>query len=268
VNFSTGGKTESEIEANVLSLEDIQVFITMAGLGERFKSAGFSTLKPLIEVDGRPMFMKAVESIHNLEIGNKINFVSLYEHEQNCSITAIIKANISQSEIFLLKENTKGPADTIFQVKNAVNIDKPLLILDCDIAFESQEFRAFLRKGKFAEYAGACLYFKSNDPSFSYIKIGTKRFISDIIEKKVISNSAVAGVYFFSKASDFFIAAEELLLQPQFRIKESEIFLSSIIKLLIQKKRNFLAIPTKFWNYGTPKDYFSNLKIKDGEIDF
>ena len=35
----------------------------MAGDGKRFKDAGYSTPKPLIKVDGKPMVIKALESL-------------------------------------------------------------------------------------------------------------------------------------------------------------------------------------------------------------
>ena len=39
----------------------MQIIIPMSGFGERFRSAGYDTPKPLIEVDGKPIIEHIVE---------------------------------------------------------------------------------------------------------------------------------------------------------------------------------------------------------------
>lgn len=40
------------------------VLIPMAGLGSKFKNAGFKNPKPLIDVAGKPMIQRVIENIN------------------------------------------------------------------------------------------------------------------------------------------------------------------------------------------------------------
>ena len=44
-----------------------QILMPMGGLGSRFAKEGYKTPKPLIEVDGKPMFMRALDSFKPLK---------------------------------------------------------------------------------------------------------------------------------------------------------------------------------------------------------
>jgi choline kinase len=46
----------------------INVLMPMAGLGSRFRAAGIDIPKPLITVDGKPMFARALDSFAGREI--------------------------------------------------------------------------------------------------------------------------------------------------------------------------------------------------------
>jgi hypothetical protein len=41
----------------------MNIIIPMAGLGDRFKQAGFNTIKPMISIMGKPMIQWAIESL-------------------------------------------------------------------------------------------------------------------------------------------------------------------------------------------------------------
>ena len=41
----------------------MNIVIPMAGLGTRFSNAGYTTPKPLIDIEGKPMIQQAVETV-------------------------------------------------------------------------------------------------------------------------------------------------------------------------------------------------------------
>ena len=68
--------------------------IPIAGKGKRFKNAGYELPKPLIDIYGKPMFVRAVESLPKAD---KIIFVCLKQHIKKFKIDKIIKSYFPQS---------------------------------------------------------------------------------------------------------------------------------------------------------------------------
>ena len=89
--------------------------IPMAGEGKRFKESGYSTPKPLIKVDGKPMVIKSLESLpkasRNILIVRKdhlniVNFKSLLDnHFENVIIIEIDYLTDGQASTCLLSES-------------------------------------------------------------------------------------------------------------------------------------------------------------------
>ncbi|HSX29838.1 MAG TPA: hypothetical protein VLE73_04750 [Candidatus Saccharimonadales bacterium] len=64
-------------------MRDLHIIMPMAGAGSRFAKAGFTTPKPLIQVDGKPMFMKALSALEPI----KANKHYTYHHPQRARRT-------------------------------------------------------------------------------------------------------------------------------------------------------------------------------------
>ena len=52
----------------------------MAGEGSRFRDAGWTTPKPLIELKGKPLFLRAIESVKVPGTEMKYSFIVRKEH--------------------------------------------------------------------------------------------------------------------------------------------------------------------------------------------
>ena len=80
------------------------VVIPMAGRGSRYSNVGYTTPKPLIEIDGKPMIYHAFQSIKNVQF-RKLIFVALKEHEENYQVSQILKKYIPHEfELILLDD--------------------------------------------------------------------------------------------------------------------------------------------------------------------
>ena len=44
-------------------MRNLHIIMPMAGEGSRFRNAGWTTPKPLIELNGKPLFVRAIESV-------------------------------------------------------------------------------------------------------------------------------------------------------------------------------------------------------------
>ena len=73
-------------------------------------------------------------------------------------------------------------------------------------------------------------------------------------EKEVISNHALCGAYFFSKAEGFLFSAETLLNEIDF--KKPEFYVSLLYNYLLRRGETIrLAKVDEYKSYGTPEEF-------------
>ncbi|PJE65017.1 hypothetical protein COU91_03860, partial [Candidatus Saccharibacteria bacterium CG10_big_fil_rev_8_21_14_0_10_47_8] len=84
----------------------------MAGLGSRFAKAGFDLPKPLIKVNGQPMFLKALSSIESIKAKRDYFFVIRQEHVDTQKLNKLIKQALPGANIITIPEMTRGAAET------------------------------------------------------------------------------------------------------------------------------------------------------------
>ena len=93
-----------------------------------------------------------------------------------------------------------------------------------------------------------------------YWNIKAAAVINAAAEKEVISNNAVAGVYYFKKCEDFISAAEEAIIN---NIKtKNEFYVSSAIKIMIERGNKFGCYDAKSIMLGTPDELENYLKYE------
>ena len=64
--------------------------VPMAGQGKRFRDAGFALPKPMIPVDGEPMFVRATNSLP-LKLATRLIFALLQEHVDDFGLDSQIR---------------------------------------------------------------------------------------------------------------------------------------------------------------------------------
>ena len=236
----------------VLRSNSLQVVVPMAGLGKRFRDSGVSLPKPLISVDGSPMFMRAVRSLDGLDKDLSFFFIIRKVDEQDHSLGKVITNSISEVTLVQLDSPTRGAIETVLKVEAQLDPEAPLLVLDCDIAFRSELFNEFLNSAEYEDFDGALMYFDSTDPAYSYLSIDEANLITRIVEKQPISSKAVVGAYFFSRARTFLGIGQQIVEQFD-PTRDKELFLSSAVNELVKAGARMRAIPAYFENFGTPQ---------------
>ena len=220
----------------------IHLVMPMGGAGSRFFKNGFIIPKPLIELNGKPFFYWATQSIVKFVDVEDITFVVLKKHIEEFEIDKKI----------LEYYNDYGA--------NSIDDDLPIIFNDCDHAFISEEFNNFCADKKFDLYDGALLTFESNDPKYSFLRTDKDNNVIETVEKKAISNHAICGAYYF-KNKDVFTKYKDLYLN---RCNYSEYYVSGVYNIMAEddnKIHNFkcdIHIP-----FGTPEEYYEaeNKKI-------
>ena len=180
----------------------------MAGRGSRFGREGIEQPKPLIELDGRPFFWWATESLRRSAPIGEMAFVVLEEHVQAFEIDRRVKQYYPDAKIVALPGVTSGAAETARIGIEALSAAGPIAINDSDHAFACPELAGIADRLEAATEA-ALMCFRSADPAYSYVRLDETGRITGTVEKEVVSPWAIAGCYLFSSRDRFLVLYEE-----------------------------------------------------------
>ncbi|GHV96380.1 hypothetical protein AGMMS50293_27000 [Spirochaetia bacterium] len=235
----------------------INLIMPMGGRGERFSKDGIATPKPLIDLKGKPFFYWSTQSILQYTEAASLVFVVLKEHADKFGIDAAIRIYYPQAQFVYLEDVLNGAVLTCREGVKAIDNDYPVVFNDCDHLFYAPEFYEYCNTGDYSILDGALLTFKSNDPKFSYLKYGDDGYVIQTVEKKVVSDEAICGAYYF-RNKDIFVKASDDYLQ---RCAYQEYFVSGVynsLTLLGGKTKGF-KVQTHL-AFGTPLEYAEALK--------
>jgi len=229
--------------------DKMNVLIPMAGAGSRFANAGYTFPKPLIEVDGKPMIQVVVE---NLNIEANYTFIVQKEHYEKYSLQYLLNLIAPNCNIVQVDGLTEGAACTTLLAKEFINNDAPLVMANSDqfVEWNSNEcLYAFNADG----IDGGIVSFKATHPKWSYAKVGEDGFVSEVAEKKPISDNATVGIYFWKKGSDYVKYAEQMI-EKNIRTN-NEFYVCPVFNEAIQDgKKVRIKDIERMWGIGTPED--------------
>jgi len=238
----------------------------MAGEGSRFSKVGYTFPKPLIEIHQKPMIQLVIESL-----GLKGNFIFIVrkEHLEKYNLKSLLNILAPNCKIIPIDKLTEGAACTVLLAENLINNNKPLIISNSDQFIEwnpSNTMYNFLTK----KIDGGILTFDAIHPKWSYAKINKDENVTEVAEKKVISNHATVGVYYWKKGNDFVKYAKRMI-EKNLRVN-NEFYVCPVFNEAIKDKKIIKIHNVKsMWGLGTPEDldYFlkyyekDKIKIKD-----
>jgi HAD superfamily hydrolase (TIGR01509 family) len=227
----------------------MNVLIPMAGAGSRFANAGYTFPKPLIEVNGKPMIQVVVE---NLNIDAHFIFLVQKEHYEKYNLKQLLNLIAPGCDIIQVDGLTEGAACTTLLAKELINNDNPLLMANSDqfVEWNSNEcLYAFTADA----IDGGIVSFKATHPKWSFAKLDDMGYVTEVAEKNPISDIATAGVYYWSKGSDYVRFAEQMITQ-NVRVN-NEFYVCPVFNQAISagKKIRTFDIPA-MWGLGTPED--------------
>lgn len=219
----------------------------MAGSSSRFPN-----LKPkwmLTHPNGKFMAIQAVSGL-NLHEFDRIVFVCLNEHEEKFRFTKGFREELDTTEmkgkyeLLYLKSTTAHQSETVSESIRLMDIKGPIFVKDSDNYFETA-------------YKGdnSVCFFDLNHSGLiqpknkSYIELDENGYISNIIEKNVISSQFCTGGYGFEDADDFTHFLTEIK-------SDKEIYLSNVIFQMILSDKKFSASLVKSYkDWGTLEDW-------------
>lgn len=230
----------------------LHLVMPMGGGGTRFGNKGFNLPKPLIELQGKPFFYWAVQSIVKYIEVEDIIFVVLQEHIDEFEIDKKILELYPSAKIQVIPHVLNGAVLTCCEGIKMVEDDLPILFNDCDHAFVCSEFQKFCKKADFSEVDGALLTFESNNPAYSYVRFGENGKVVGTIEKKVVSNEAICGAYYVKNKKIFREAVHTYLKKCEYK----EFFVSGVYNEMAETDKNIVTFSIdEHISFGTPEEY-------------
>ena len=227
------------------------VIIPLGGTGSRFKSAGYTTFpKALIPVNDKAIIFHLLD---NLNLSNVDHVVIPYNREYlNYNFENLLTNRYPNVNFIFncLPQQTRGAAETLYHTLKTLELsesESPVLSIDCDNFYLVDIINLWNGKN--------CVFtFRDTnpDPKYSYI-IGDSA-VSQIVEKRKISDNACCGAYGFNNCKTLLEHCERVINDNV--TDNGEFYISRVIQSMIVEKINFHNVEILNWQYfslGTPE---------------
>lgn len=174
----------------------IDVVITMGGLGSRFRKAGYTVPKYMIEAKGKTLFEWSMISLDGYKKDvNQYIFIAM--KEEGIDMEGFIKEKCQELKIdnyhlILLDYLTDGQATTATLAEQYWDKEHALLIYNIDTYVEPGQMNSEELKGD-----GFIPCFKAEGDHWSFVRLDEQERVVEIKEKQRISDHCTLGAYYF-----------------------------------------------------------------------
>jgi dTDP-glucose pyrophosphorylase len=172
----------------------MNIVITMAGLGSRFKKAGYCMPKYMIDVKGKTLFEWSVNSLSGF-VSDKNTYIFIVRKEDDSREfiqNKCVKLNLLNYKIIEIDSLTDGQATTVTLANKVWEPKSDLLIYNIDTYIEEHQMNLRQIKGD-----GFIPCFIGQGNHWSFVKINTKNEAVSVKEKERISDYCTVGAYYF-----------------------------------------------------------------------
>lgn len=207
------------------------VIITMAGLGTRFRKAGYKVPKYMIEAKGKTLFEWSMDSLrgYNRQVSKYI-FVVREEDDSEAFIREkAAEYGIDQVEILKLDHMTDGQATTCMLAIPYCDPDDAIMVYNIDTYVEPYEMKYEDISGD-----GHIPCFHADGDHWSFAKLDDDGKVTEVREKVRISDNCTLGAYYFSSAKLYRKLYEEYYADDS-RMEKNEKYIAPLYNYMIEK---------------------------------
>ena len=202
------------------------------------------------------MILETLKGI-NTDFFDKIIFTFLQEHEDTYSFFDCFKKELKRLGLFeksdfcILHERTNNQPHTVYNTIVNKNLSGFIFVKDCDSYYET----ILTKKDNQVCYHDLNKIKDINAISKSYIEFDSNQYITNIVEKQIISSYFNVGGYGFACAQTFAGAYEAL------NNNSTNFYLSHVIyKMMLDNHKFFAQETNNFKDWGTLEDWNKYLK--------
>jgi hypothetical protein len=197
----------------------------------------YKDLFPYIFLPAKDGMMICIKSLMglNLDAFDNIYITILRKHAEHYNIKELLELqfksyHLDNAKIVVLDEPTTSQAETIYRTIQQENITGSIFIKDADSSFSAE---VTPHNGVAVFPLEKMDYIDPRDKS--YVAVDDMQYITNIIEKRVVSHFFSAGGYCFQSANDFCKYYLELAAYPH-------LYLSHIIYAMLLNNKQFRPI--------------------------
>lgn len=225
----------------------MNVILPVAG-----KSTRFPNVRPKWLLTNPSGNLMIVDSILGMELEEitSLNIIYIKDHEDIFSfkqglVNNLKKYGLDKKINFVeLNEQTKNQVDTVRQGLEKIGLDVSFIIKDSD-----NNFKVNVKSldNNFVSYCKLSNLKGSDVSSKSYLELDKMGMISNIVEKKIISDKFCCGGYYFKSSKEFLEYS---------KIDSSNLFVSDVVFNMILNGKKFIGLEcSNYEDWGTINEW-------------
>ncbi len=183
-------------------MKNLDIVITMGGLGKRFRDVGYDVPKYMIKAKGRTLFEWSMLSLEGYRSAAK-KYIFIAMRDEKLDVESFIKEQCTKMDlpgykIIILDYLTDGQATTASLASEFWDDDDGLLIYNIDTYVEPGEMKSSELRGD-----GFIPCFKGKGDHWSFVRLDGFGKAAEIKEKVRISENCTLGAYYFRSCKLF-----------------------------------------------------------------
>ena len=242
-------------------MKNLQIVIPMSGFGERFRKAGYSVPKPLIELEGKPIIAHVIDMFPG---ETDFLFICNQGHldEPSYRMYETIARYCPTGKVVGIPSHKLGPVYAVAQVAELIDPVRPAVVNYCDFTcyWDWQHFKHHVAHcgcdGAIPAYRGFHPH-TLGTTNYAYMR-ESGGWVLDIQEKRPYTDNrmeeyASSGTYYFASGA---------LMLDAFRVAQArnltvggEFYVSLAYKPLLESGKRIAVYDLQhFMQWGTPED--------------
>lgn len=210
------------------------------------------------------MIVRVMENLK--QPGASFTLLARKEHiESNKELVDQIQSDFNA--VFVpIDKLTEGTACTVLYARSYLSPDKEVVIANSDQIIDDC-FTQFLVDAKSRDLDGSILTFIDSElnPKWSFAKIDVEGKVTEVQEKKAISEFATVGIYYFKRADELVDGIIQMIIEND-RVN-NEFYTCPVYNYLIRQRKKvgiFNIKQSQMHGIGTPDDLDAYLKLIQG----
>lgn len=251
---------------------NMQIIIPMSGVGQRFVNEGYKTIKPLIEVESKPIIQHVIE---RFSPNDRYVFICNEDHLKSTTLEDTLLSLVPDAKIVAIKKHQLGPVHAVYQAYDYIKDDMPTIVNYCDFSWR-WDYESFKKKVVNNKCDGSVIAYKDFHPHLLYENFyasvsENKRWMKEIREKFSFTKNKMdcfqsSGTYYFKNGH--YVKKYFQLALTNGVTTNKEYYVSMVYNGLVNDGLKVYVYQIPFFlQWGTPDDLEEYLYWSDYFLD-